>query len=72
MVTALTVQTVRLLIQGYWTFDRLRACLPYLQRYLCSCRRLRRHQESTIRYQLVVHLGQADLDASLVFSCSSA
>lgn len=71
-VTALTVQTLRLLIQGYWTFDRLRACLPYLQRYLCSCRRQRCHQESTIRYQLLVHLGQADPASSLVFSCSSA
>lgn len=71
-VTALTVQTLRLLVQGYWTFDRLRSCLPYLQRYLCSRRRHRCHQESTIRQQLLVHLGHADRDASLVFFCSSA
>ena len=71
-VTALTVQTLRLLIGGYWTFERLRACLPYLQRYLCSARRQRRHQESTIRSQLLVHLGLSDRDASLLFFCSSA
>ena|SRR5215469_9691323 len=71
-MTALAVQTMRLLVQGYWTFARLRRCLPDLQRYLCSRRRQRRHQESTIRRQLLVHLGLADLDSSLVFSCSSA
>ena len=71
-VTALTVQTLRLLIGGYWTFERLRACLPYLQRYLCSGRRQRRHQESTIRSELLVHLGQTQLNSSLLFSCSSA
>ncbi len=71
-VTALTVQTLRLLVQGCWTFARLRSCLPYLHRFLSSRRRQRGHQESTIRRQLLVHLGQADLDSALVFSCSSA
>jgi hypothetical protein len=71
-VTALTVQTLRLLVQGSWTFARLRSCLPYLQRFLSSRRRQRGHQESAIRRQLLVHLGQADLDSALVFSCSSA
>ena len=71
-VTALTVQTLRLLVQGYWTFARLRTCLPVLHRSLCSRRRQRTHQESTIRRLLLVHLGLADLDSSLVFFCSSA
>jgi hypothetical protein len=71
-VTTLAVQTVRVLVQGYWTFARLRSCLPYLHRFLSSRRRQRIHQESTIRRQLLVHLGQADLDSSLVFVCSSA
>lgn len=71
-VTALGVQTLRLLIQGYWTFARLRSCLPFLYRFLCSRRRQRVHQESTIRRQLLVHLGLSDLDSSLVFSYSSA
>lgn len=71
-VTALSLHTLRLLIQGYWTFARLHSCLPYLHRYLCSRRRQRSHQESTIRRQLLVHLGLSDLDTSLVFSCSSA
>jgi hypothetical protein len=71
-VTALCVQTLRLLVQGCWTFARLRSCLPDLQRFLCSRRRQRDHQESTIRRQLLVHLGSSDLDSSLIFSCSSA
>lgn len=70
-VTALTVQTFAQVVQGYWTFARLRACLPFLQRYLCS-RRQRDHQESTIRRQLVAHLGPPGLDSSLLFFCSSA
>ncbi len=70
-VTALCVQTLRLLVQGCWTFARLRSCLPDLQRFLCSRRRQRDHQESTIRRQLLVHLGSSDLDSSLLFSCSS-
>jgi len=71
-LTALAVQTLRLLVQGSWTFARLRRCLPHLHRYLCSRRRQRRHQESTIRRQLLSHLGQVGFDSSLVFCCSSA
>jgi hypothetical protein len=71
-VTALTVQTLRLLVQGCWTFARLRSCLPYLQRFLCSRRRHRDHQESTIRRQFFPHPGLAASDSSLFFFCSSA
>lgn len=71
-VTALCVQTLRLLVQGCWTFAHLRRCLPDLQRFLCSRRRQRDHQESTMRRQLLVHLGVSDLDSSLIFFCSSA
>jgi len=71
-VTALGVQTLRLLIQGYWTFARLRNCLPFLRRFLGSRRRQRVHQESTMRRQLLLHLGLSDLDSSLLFSFSSA
>ena len=70
-VTALTVQTLRLLVQGSWTFARLRSCLPYLQRFLCSRRRQRDHQESTIRRQFLAHPGLATSPSSLFF-CSSA
>ena len=70
-VTALTVQTLRLLVQGCWTFARLRSCLPYLQRFLCSRRRQRDHQESTIRRQFLAHPGLATSPSSLFF-CSSA
>jgi hypothetical protein len=71
-VTVLAVQTLRQLVQGWWTFARLRACLPHLQRYLCSRRRQRDHQESTIRRQLLLQLGLVDQDASRFFFCSSA
>jgi hypothetical protein len=71
-ITALGVQTLHQHVQGFWTFARLRRCLPDLQRFLCSRRRQRDHQESTIRRQLLVHLGMSDLDSSLLFSCSSA
>jgi hypothetical protein len=71
-VTALCGQTLRLLVQGYWTFARLRSCLPYLHRFLCSRRRHRDHQESTIRRHLLAHLGLLDSNSSLFFFCSSA
>jgi hypothetical protein len=71
-VTALGVQTLRLLVQGDWTFARLQTCLPYLQRFLSRRRRQRDHQESTIRHQLLVHLGPMASDSSPFFSCSSA
>jgi hypothetical protein len=68
-VTALVVSTLRLLVQGRWTFERLDACLPDLQRFLCSRRRQRIHQESTIRRRFLDHPG---LRASSLFSCSGA
>jgi DDE family transposase len=71
-VTAVGVQTMRLLVQGYWTFARLRSCLPYLHRFLCSRRRQRDHQESAIRRQLLLHLAPTSSDSSLSFSWSSA
>ena len=71
-VTVVAVHTLRLLVQGYWTFARLRSCLPSLHRYLCSRRWQRDHQESTIRRHLLAHPGLAAFGSSLVFSCSSA
>lgn len=70
-VTALCAQTLRLLVQGCWTFARLRSCLPYLHRFLCSRRRQRDHQESTIRRHFLAHPGLATSPSSLFF-CSSA
>src|SRR5439155_2047642 len=63
-VTALCGQTLRLLVQGSWTFARLRSCLPYLHRFLCSRRRHRDHQECTIRGKLFVHSGLATYTSS--------
>ncbi len=68
--TSLGVQTLRLLVQGWWTFARLRDCLPCLQRYLCS-RRRRDHQESRIRRHLLAHPALLVSDAALLVSCSS-
>ncbi len=69
-VTGLCAQTLRLLVQGYWTFAHLRRCLPFLRRFLSSRRRQRIHQESTIRHLLALG-GQMASDSSLFF-CSSA
>jgi len=71
-VTALGLQTLRVLVQGFWTFAHLRSCLPVLLRFLCSRRRLRDHQESSIRRQLLLRLTPMQSDSSLSFSCSSA
>jgi hypothetical protein len=70
--TALGVESLRLLVQGFWTLARLRECLPWLQRFLCSRRRGRDHQESCIRHHRLAHPALTGSDASLLFSCSSA
>lgn len=70
-LTAVHVQTLRQLVQGHWTFARLRACLFELRRFLCS-RRRRVHQESALRRRFLLHLAAWEPDSSLVFSCSSA
>jgi hypothetical protein len=72
LLTALGVQTLRVVVQGYWTPARLRTCLPQLRRFVCGSPRLRPHQESTIRSSLQTHLGLPAPGSSLVFSCSSA
>jgi Transposase DDE domain len=69
--TALGVQTLRLLVQGVWTFTRLRDCLPFLPRFLCS-RRRRDHQERDIRRHLLAHPALTGSGSSLLFACSSA
>ena len=69
--TARCVQTLRVLVQGSWTFARMRDCLPCLSRYLCSRRRTRPHQESCIRRQLLDHLQPHSSHPSLLVSWSS-
>lgn len=70
-VSALAVTTLRLLVQGHWTFAHLQQCLPDLQRFLCSRRWRRVHQESNIRRRFLAHPGLAASPFSL-FVCSSA
>ena len=70
-LTALGVQTLRQLVLGHWTFARLQACWPLLLRYLTH-RRKRPHQESTIRSQLLDHLGKPPASSFSLFFCSSA
>jgi hypothetical protein len=65
----LSIQSLRLCVQGYWTPARLRQCWPRLRRFVCSRRKRRRHQETTIRAMLCQQFG---LDVALFFNCSSA
>jgi Transposase DDE domain len=68
---ALSVQTLRQVVQGYWNIERLYACLPHLGRYVCH-RRKRPHQESTIRSQVLARLTAAPPETSfLLFKCLS-
>jgi hypothetical protein len=70
-ITALCVQALRHLVQGYWTFARLQVCWPFLLRFL-SHRRSRLHQQSTIRRQLLDRLRPPAASSSSLFLCSSA
>jgi hypothetical protein len=72
LLTSLCVQTLRVVVQGYWTPARLRVCLPYLHRFVCGSPRQRVHQETTIRCLLKAQGMQIPADPALVFSCSSA
>ena len=72
LLTALCVQTLRVVVQGYWTPARLRTCLPHLRRFVRGSPRRRPQQESTIRCRLVAQLGLPAPGSSLVFFCSSA
>lgn len=72
LLTSLCVQTLRVVVQGYWTPARLRLCLPHLRRFVRGSPRRRQHQESTIRRSLLTQLGVSLADSSLVFSPSSA
>lgn len=70
-ITALCVQTLRQVVLGCWTFERLQTCWPRLLRYVAH-RRRRPHQESTIRGQLIDHLGPPMASSFSLFFCSSA
>jgi hypothetical protein len=49
LTTSLGLDTLRQQVQGTGSQARLRACLPRLQRFLCSRPRRRAHQETTVR-----------------------
>lgn len=49
LLTEVELQTLRVVIQGSWSFERLQHCLPYLQRFFRGSPRKRRQQEQTIR-----------------------
>ena len=71
VLTAIEVQTVRTLVQGYWTCERVRQCLPCLHRFVYGSPRTRRNQLSTVRRWLNTSLSQQDV-SPLVFTSSSA
>lgn len=70
-ITSVSVQTLRQLVVGCWTFARLQACWPLLLRYLAH-RRRRPHQESTIRSQLLDRLQAPTASSCSLFFCSGA
>jgi len=70
-ITAVCVQTLRQLVVGCWTLERLQTCWLLLLRYLAH-RRKRRHQESAIRSQLFDRLGPPSGSSFSLFFCSSA
>ncbi len=47
--------TLRSHVVGQWPWERLRACLPRLHRFLCPSPRQRPHQETVIRTWLLHH-----------------
>jgi hypothetical protein len=50
LLSGLCVELLRQQVRGHWSQARLRACLPRLQRFLCSRPRRRRvHQETDVR-----------------------
>jgi hypothetical protein len=49
LVTSLGLETLRQQVHSTWSQTRLRACLPRLQRFLCSRPRRRPHQETVVR-----------------------
>jgi hypothetical protein len=71
LLTALCVQTLRVVVQGYWTPARLQVCLPHLRRFVRGSPRQREQQESTIRRRLGTQLG-VSLAASFPFFSASS
>lgn len=49
LMTVLCLETLRGQVRGMWTAARLRACLPRLERHMCSRPRKRVHQETEVR-----------------------
>jgi hypothetical protein len=49
LLTELCLDLLRQQVRGQWSQARLRACLPRLQRFLCSRPRRRGHQETDVR-----------------------
>jgi hypothetical protein len=49
LLSGLGLDTLRQQVQGRWSEARLQACLPRLQRFLCSRPRRRGHQECAVR-----------------------
>jgi hypothetical protein len=72
LLTGLCLQTLRQVVQGYWTLERLRLCLPAQQRFVRGSPRTRRQQEQLIRALLSELLAADPACTDSVFSCSSA
>jgi hypothetical protein len=57
VLASVCLATLRSQVVGQWPWNRLRACLPRLLRFICSSPRRRPHQETVIRAWLLSHEG---------------
>jgi hypothetical protein len=58
------LETLQTLLRGCWTQQRVRDCLPALQRYLVSRQRKKRpSQETEVRHWLLLQLGTPEKEA---------
>ena len=72
LLTSLCLHTLRQVVQGYWTFERLRACLPVQQRFVRGSPRTRQQQEQMIRALRSSLIAADPARKGSVFSWSSA
>ncbi len=72
LLTTLCLHTLRQVVQGYWTFERFRVCLPVLQRFVRGSPRTRQQQEQLIRALLDAVIAADPARHGSVFSWSSA
>ena len=71
-LSTLCLHTLRQVVQGYWTFERFRVCLPLQQRFVRGSPRTRQQQEQMIRALLSELIAADPARNGSVLRCSSA